>query len=172
MYKGGEGKRLKRLWDNDRSLLLLFFLLGLGAVMLGERFLAELLGSVRERMTGFYLLLPSLCALLAGSTVWGLCLIPSAAFVLGAMAGLCSFRCLLQDGKTGFFTALPAAVLAIPGFFLIGTLGMRNASVLLQALRLSGRKTEREAIRAFAVRWAIFTVILLCFLFMHSVDHR
>lgn len=185
MYLCRRVSKMKTMQDNlalrggsretgsDSILLFLFFLLGLGVTLLGNRFLPRLTQQASDRMSVFLLILPSACALLAGSTILGLYLIPSSSLALGALVGLFVVQSLeMPYDEALLFSRLLSAAAAVPAFFMIGALGMRNASALLLALRLSGRRAERDALRVFASRWVVFAGLLLCFFFLHGSMNR
>ena len=159
--------------DLNSEGLFLLYLLGLAAVLLGMRFLPNGIERAAGQLSFCWLLYPMACSLLAGSTILGLYLIPSCAFVFGAVFALCSYRgaaAALISAET-----LPQSLCvwaSVPAFFLIAALSARTSERLLCALRLAGRRTEREAIRSFFLRWAIFVGFLLCLFFLHGNRDR
>lgn len=159
---------------SDSTLLFLFFLMGLGSMLLGNHVFPWLTDRMGERQLSSCLFLaPTAVALFAGSTVFGLYLIPSVAFVQGTLLGLLSYLSfsvpLSDDRKLVLFSF---AVAAVPIFFLVGTLGMQNAFALHQGLQLSGRRAELEAVRSFFLRCGFFAVLLLCFFFLRGNLYR
>lgn len=159
--------------DRDSLLLFLFFLVGSGSMLLGQYFVPWLLTKAQTQLSLFFVLLPVVCALLAGSTVWGIYLIPASSFVLGALIVLFTYRDLpgfsLESREV---SDLLTAVVTVPVFFTVGVFGLRNASALLMGLRLSGKSAERAAMRLFGLRWLCFAVLLLCFFLLHGTLYR
>lgn len=166
MTEAGRGQ------DCDSTILFAFFLFGLGAVLLGDRFLPWLALRAQERVSLQFLLLTMLTALLSGGSILGLYLIPSAAFIHGSVISLLVLRFLSRTlDNTVILSALLTAA-AVPVFFCIAFLGLKNASLLLCSLRRSGSRAERAAIRVCFLRWAIFAIFLLCFFFLHGIPYR
>ena len=148
----------------DSIIIFAFFLLGVAVVVLGYHFFPNAVQDAGRRLALQALILPAAVALFCGSTVFGRYLIPSASFVFGAALSLLAFQLwpMQQEGVT-LLPFLAFVLLAVPVFFLLCVLGMRNATTLMHALRMAGRRELRETLIAFLFRAALFALLVLCF---------
>ena len=151
-----------------------FFVLGVITASLLRSFFPDLLqGSEKMIFAPSFFLMPSLLAFLCGITILGQKTIPLVSFLFGAY--LCSlsdgfYRGLISEEFTSLAFILP--IVSVPIFFLVGTLGMRNARVLCRALRTSGSRAECDVRRCCSIMLLFLASLVLCYLMIHSTLYR
>ena len=149
--------------------IFLFFLFGVAAVVLIVRFAPFLAEPLFERFSVRALAVPALCALIGGGLFFGALLILPSAFALGALQAILVWRFFQHPlGQTDMIRWLPAVCAAVPVFFFMAFLGLRDSERLARALEASGESSKREAAASFILRLTAFAVLLLCFFFLHN----
>ena len=147
-----------------------FFLMGVVAVVAGERVFPLYVASLTERISARLLLVPAACALFAGSMLCGAWLILLSAFVFGASEALFVFRFLVHSAeRTELLRSMPAVCAAVPVFFFISFLSLKDSARLTKAFDAAAASSKREAIVSFILQCAALGALLSCILFLRGI---
>lgn len=145
------------------------YLFGITFAVFASRFFPRLPELLSVQNTLRVLVAPLLLALLGGGVFFGAWLILPSAFVLGALQTILVFQFFLRSAEyTELILWTPIVCAAVPVFFFIAYLGLRDSAQMCKALEAAGALAKKELAFSFFLRWASFIALLLCFFFLHG----